>query len=103
MVKDLGLIRLDTDNKAVVSGNPIYGEVIIRTLTYNQQMTLQSDERFSDYDMPKYYKNGSVDMNLLLQDFQQFWRENSDIWQERYQYREAAAMCSAKWQREKTV
>ncbi|MDR2145960.1 MAG: ATP-binding protein [Tannerella sp.] len=89
-VKDLGLIRLDADNKAVVPGNPIYGEVIIRTLTYNQQMTLQSDERFEHYDMPKYYKNDRVDMNLLLQDFQQFWRENSDIWQERYQYREAA-------------
>ncbi|MDR2233124.1 MAG: ATP-binding protein [Tannerella sp.] len=89
-VKDLGLIRLDAENKAVVPGNPIYGEVIIRTLTYNHQMTLESDERFEHYDMPKYYKNGSVDMNLLLKDFQQFWRENSDIWQERFQYKEAA-------------
>ena len=29
-------------------------------------------------------------MNLLLKDFQQFWRENSDIWIEKYQYKEAA-------------
>jgi hypothetical protein len=87
-VKDLGLIRLE--NKAVVAGNPIYGEVIIRTLNYNQQMTLESDERFEYYEMPKYYKNDRVDMNLMLQDFQQFWRENSDVWQERFQYREAA-------------
>jgi len=29
-------------------------------------------------------------MNLMLQDFQQFWRENSDVWQERFQYKEAA-------------
>ena len=29
-------------------------------------------------------------MNLMLEDFQQFWRENSDIWQERFQYKEAA-------------
>ena len=87
-VTDLGLIRLD--NKAVVAGNPIYGEVIIRTLTYNEQATLQNTERFSDYEMPKYFKNNSVDMNLMLQDFQQFWRENSDVWQERFQYKEAA-------------
>ncbi|MCL2512072.1 MAG: ATP-binding protein, partial [Bacteroidales bacterium] len=87
-VKDLGLIRLE--NKTIVAGNPIYGEVIIRTLTYDKQATLESSERFSEYEMPKYYKNGIVDMNLMLQDFQQFWRENSDIWQERFQYKEAA-------------
>ena len=87
-VKDLGLIQLQ--NKVVVMGNPIYGEVIIRTLNYNEQTTLQTYERFSEYEMPKYYKNNSVNMNLMLQDFQQFWRENSDVWQERYQYKEAA-------------
>ena len=87
-VKDLGLIRLE--NKAVVAGNPIYGEVIIRTLNYNEQAALETYERFSEYEMPKYYKNNSVDMNLMLQDFQQFWRENSGVWQERFQYKEAA-------------
>jgi hypothetical protein len=87
-VKDLGLIR--ENNKTLEPANPIYGEVIIRTLNYNEQWILDSDERFSEYEMPKYYKNNSVDMNLMLQDFQQFWRENSNIWQERFQYKEAA-------------
>jgi len=87
-VKDLGLIRFD--NNTIVAGNPIYGEVIVRTLSYNEQMTLQSDVRFTEYEMPKYYKNDAVDMNLLLQDFQQFWRENSEVWRERFQYKEAA-------------
>jgi len=87
-VKDLGLIRLD--NRAVVPGNPIYGEVIIRTLNYNEQATLESYERFAEYEMPKYYKNDRIDINLMLQDFQQFWRENSDVWVERFQYKEAA-------------
>ena len=87
-VKDLGLIRLQ--NETIVAGNPIYAEVIIRTLNYNEQWILTSDEEYSEYEMPKYYKNGVVDMNLLLQDFQQFWRENSDVWQERFQYKEAA-------------
>ena len=87
-MQDLGLIRLQ--DKTVVAGNPIYGEVIIRTLSYNQQSSLESNERFSEYNMPKYYKNNGVDMNLMLQDFQQFWRENSDVWEERFQYKEAA-------------
>jgi len=87
-VKDLGLIR--ENNKIIEPANPIYGEVIIRTLNYNEQWILSSDERYSDYEMPKYYKNNNVDMNLMLQDFQQFWRENSDVWEGRFQYREAA-------------
>lgn len=29
-------------------------------------------------------------MTTLLQDFQQFWRDNSDIWQEKFEYKEAA-------------
>ncbi|MCL2041504.1 MAG: ATP-binding protein [Bacteroidales bacterium] len=87
-VKDLGLIRLH--NETIVAGNPIYAEVIIRTLNYNEQWILTSNEQYSEYEMPKYYKNNNVDMNLLLQDFQQFWRENSEIWQERFQYKEAA-------------
>ena len=87
-VKDLGLIR--ENNKIIEPANPIYGEVIIRTLNYDEQWILNTDEQFSDYEMPKYYKNNSVDMNLMLQDFQQFWRENSDVWQERFQYKEAA-------------
>jgi len=84
----LGLIRLD--DGVVVAGNPIYGEVIVRTLNFDEQMILKTGEQFTEYEMPKYYKNNTVDMTLMLQDFQQFWRENSDIWQERFQYKEAA-------------
>jgi Holliday junction resolvase len=40
--------------------------------------------------MPTYLDNGQVNMKQLLSDFQQFWRENSEIWIERYQYKEAA-------------
>jgi hypothetical protein len=31
-----------------------------------------------------------MDIHCLLTDFQQFWRENSDIWTEKMQYKEAA-------------
>jgi len=87
-VKDLGLIR--DINKVIEPANPIYGEVIVRTLNYNEQMILETDASFSQYQMPKYYKNDTFDMNLMLQDFQKFWRKNSEIWQNRFQYREAA-------------
>ncbi len=39
---------------------------------------------------PAYLKDGVLDMKKLLSDFQQFWRMNSEIWIERYQYKEAA-------------
>jgi hypothetical protein len=42
------------------------------------------------YRMPRYLKNGNIDMTCLLEDFQSFWRENSEIWIERYEYKEAA-------------
>jgi Holliday junction resolvase len=29
-------------------------------------------------------------MDYLMHDFQQFWRENSEIWVEKYEYKEAA-------------
>ena len=84
-VKDLGLIRVEREG--IMPANPIYGEVIVRTLNYNEQMSLTAK---NEYEMPKYYKNDRIDMNLLLQDFQSFWRENSAIWVERFQYKEAA-------------
>ena len=41
-------------------------------------------------ELPAYLTGGRLDMSRLLQDFQTFWRENSDIWQERFEYKEAA-------------
>jgi hypothetical protein len=42
------------------------------------------------YQMPRYMKNGRIDMDFLMRDFQQFWRENSDIWLGRFDYKETA-------------
>ncbi|MDM8557812.1 AAA-like domain-containing protein [Candidatus Parabeggiatoa sp. HSG14] len=83
-VLDLGLLR-ETD-RHIVPSNPIYGEVIIRTLSFRSQ------KEFDEVSVlkPSYLTNGKLDMKQLLSDFQQFWRENSEIWVNRYQYREAA-------------
>jgi hypothetical protein len=85
-VRDLGLIR-DTRG-GYEPANPIYAEVIVRTLNFNEQDSLL-DPRYP-YQMPRYLKDGRIDMDYLMRDFQQFWRENSEIWAERFAYKEAA-------------
>jgi hypothetical protein len=85
-VKDLGLIS-DEDRK-LTPANPIYSEVIARTLTHNAQTILTEQNRADQ--MPRYLNAGRIDMDYLMRDFQQFWRENSDIWLKRFDYDEAA-------------
>ncbi|MDR1919529.1 MAG: AAA-like domain-containing protein, partial [Tannerellaceae bacterium] len=85
-VRDLGLIR-DT-RSGYEPSNPIYAEVIVRTLNFNEQDTLLNPRY--PYQMPRYLKDGRIDMDFLMRDFQQFWRENSAIWKERFLYKESA-------------
>jgi hypothetical protein len=85
--KDLGLIRI-VDSQ-IRPANPIYSEVIVRKLSSITQNELQKSEY--PYQIPRYLtKNGRIDMDFLMRDFQQFWRENSQIWIKRYDYKEAA-------------
>jgi hypothetical protein len=85
--KDLGLIRVD--NAQIKPSNPIYAEIIIRKLSYMTQGELQNPSY--PYRIPRYLtEDGHIDMDYLMHDFQQFWRENSEIWIERYEYKEAA-------------
>jgi type II secretory pathway predicted ATPase ExeA len=85
-VKDLGLIS-DADRR-LAPANPMYAEVIARTLTYTAQQILT--ENGDVYPVPRYVQGGRLDMDALMRDFQQFWRENSDIWTKRFDYDEAA-------------
>jgi hypothetical protein len=84
--KDLGLIRVE--HSQIMPANPIYSEVIIRKLSFSTQETLQNPKY--PYQMPRYLKNGRIDMELLMRDFQQFWRENGDVYIKQYTYKEAA-------------
>ncbi len=81
-VIDLGLLRRDQGQWE--AANPIYREVIIRALSYSTQETL------SPALANRWLRDGALDMNGLLRAFQKFWRENADIWVEKYDYREAA-------------
>ena len=85
-VLDLGLLR--EDQTTLVPANPIYGEIIVRTLNFRSQLELGDLETVPD--APAYLVAGRLDMTKLLRDFQQFWRENSDIWIKKYEYQEAA-------------
>jgi hypothetical protein len=84
--RDLGLIRVV--NSMVEPANPIYAEVIVRKLSSFTQEILKEPKY--PYQMCRYMKDGLIDMDYLMRDFQQFWREISAIWIERYEYREAA-------------
>lgn len=79
---DLGLIR--NDRKTWEAANPIYREVIIRSLSFTSQESLPGSLA------NRWIKDGKIDMNGLLRGFQQFWRENGDIWIDKYEYQEAA-------------
>ena len=79
-VRDLGLIRTA---QQIVIANPIYQEIIPRTLTYSTQLTISESSVW--YVRPDH----SLDMEKLLAAFQQFFRENVESWLERFDYKEA--------------
>ena len=82
-VEDLGLIR--KTNQGQVIANPIYGEIIPRELTVSQQINLEAR-----YDQAWYVgENGQLHVEKLLSAFQAFFREHSESWLERFQYKEA--------------
>ena len=78
--RDLGLIAPDSPPRMA---NPIYAEVVPRELGYVLQDSLDQN--------PAWYvkANGDLDMDKLLAAFQSFFREHSEHWLGRFDYREA--------------
>lgn len=79
-VADLGLITLDKPRRIA---NAIYREIIPRELTWTTQSGLIQQSAW--YLNP----DNSINMEKLLLDFQQFFRENADAWIERFDYKES--------------
>jgi hypothetical protein len=79
---DMGLIK--ADNGELKPANLIYNEVIIRWLSGNAQFNMQTVVHNS------WVIDGKLDMHGLMRGFQHFWRENSESWIERLDYKEAA-------------
>ena len=81
-VIDLGLVKKELGQTLRIS-NGIYREIIPRELTWTTQETMQNQ--------PQWYVNpdNSLNMEKLLLDFQQFFRQNADSWIGRFDYAEA--------------
>jgi hypothetical protein len=82
-VLDLGLITRSASGLEIA--NAIYREIIPRELTTITQYNLEPLYQPSWYILP----DGRLDTNGLLTAFQEFFRENAEIWLERFDYREA--------------
>ncbi len=79
-VRDLGLVAQDGSPRIA---NPIYAEVVPRELTADTQEDL-------DQDVAWYVRSdGGLDVPKLMGAFQEFFREHSEHWIERFQYKEA--------------
>ena len=81
-VVDLGLVTR-AENGALAIANKIYQEVIPRELAYGGQMTIEQQQAWYVNE------NNHLDMPKLLTAFVQFFRENADIWLEKFDYKEA--------------
>ncbi len=80
---DLGLVVRGPNGLEIA--NPIYREVIPRELTVITQINLEAMVDRLWYIHP----DGSIAVEKLLTDFQKFFRENSESWIQRFDYREA--------------
>ena len=83
LAMDLGLISWTTETGFVIA-NPVYAEILTRYLNagYHDNLPPPSSWQWQKAD-------GSLDMDALLREFQQFWRENSEVWEEKSDYTEA--------------
>jgi len=78
---DLGIVIESTEGIKI--SNKIYSEIIPRVLNkifQDGMIPVLSPEWFLKY--------GKLDMNLLLKEFQQFYRENAESWIDRFSYKE---------------
>ena len=79
-VRDLGLLARRGPRRIA---NPIYREVIPRELMYAREDSILQETEW--YVQP----DGDLDVEGLLAAFQRFFREHSEHWLERFQYKEA--------------
>ena len=84
-VTDLGLIKPTGRRRAQIA-NEIYREIIPRTLTFVTQVNLDATISDTAFHLP----DGRLDFREMLAGFQQFYRENSEVWNKRAIYEEAA-------------
>jgi hypothetical protein len=82
-VRDLGIVGHPSPLRFA---NPIYAEIIPRVMASTIQEFIPEDIQ------PPWFvnKDGTLNMEKLLKEFQIFYRRNSGAWLERYEYKESA-------------
>ena len=78
---DLGLVAKEKGTPIIA--NPIYREIIARVLTQGMQDAIPEPEFKWKND------DGTLDMDALMEEFQDFWSFHADIWEEKSDYTEA--------------
>jgi hypothetical protein len=81
LAQDLGLVVVERGTPQVA--NPMYRETLARQMTYGAQLAIPEQEW--QWQKP----DGSLDMDALLHEFQDFWQANSEEWEEKSDYTEA--------------
>ncbi|MDR2435389.1 MAG: ATP-binding protein, partial [Treponema sp.] len=81
LCEDLGLVIRERGTPK--AANPMYREVLARQMTYGTQAAIPEPE------WRRETADGTLDMEALLREFQQFWRENSEVWEQKSNYSEA--------------
>ena len=81
-VRDLGLINLERGQPLAIA-NAIYQEIIPREITFATEFAITHETAWYQRE------DDSLDMVKLLSAFQAFFREHSEHWVERFQYKEA--------------
>ncbi|NIM16416.1 MAG: AAA family ATPase [Candidatus Aminicenantes bacterium] len=82
-VRDLGIV---SQTSPLEFANPIYAEIIPGVMASPIQESIPKEvqtSRFVDRD-------GNLDMEKVLKEFQVFYRRNSGMWLDRYEYKESA-------------
>lgn len=80
-VLGLGLLRLEGGRYEIA--NPIYREVMVRALTFNRQAQIAAEPAW--YVRP----DGSLDIEKLLVDWQDFWSSDGHVAARGFGFREA--------------
>jgi type II secretory pathway predicted ATPase ExeA len=82
-VRDLGIVSQSSPLKLA---NPIYTEIIPRIMASTLQESLPEEIQQQWF----LTKDGLLDMEKLLKEFQEFYRRHSESWLNRYEYKESA-------------
>jgi len=82
-IRDLGIVSLSSP---LEFANPVYAEIIPRIIASPLQESIPKEIQTPWFLKP----DGSLDMEKLLKEFQEFYRRNSGAWLDRYEYKESA-------------